>query len=468
VTLELRNYQQRMAGRTATAIDAEQTPCVVGPTGCGKTVLIADEAKRQRALGRDVLVVCHRIEILEQLTRSIARHTGEVPQIIRAGDVTPLRPITVAMVPTLIRRARQIEQLQGRALLMDECHHAVSPTWRNLRERLDPFVTAGWTATPITATGRGLRDAGFDQLIVGPPPQWLIDNGFLAPYRMFGGRAISTRGVHTRGGDYAVNELEVRVQAVNGSIIRDWHRYNPEGKPTICVGVTVQHSQVLAGLFRGAGITAQAVDGTTPLRQRQSIFDRFRSGALTVLCACAVVDEGLDVPEAACLQLVRPTKSLRLYRQLTGRVMRPKEDGGPAILIDHGQTWQRLPAPNADIAWSLDHEPQARRPGRPSINRDTGEVTVELVVQEDGQELMEVGRAGSILTPAEQMFERARKQLYKDIALVKKGVISPAELTRRSSRNVCYLDERDIGLARKWGDPRLVLQTVGQPATIPG
>ena len=450
--MNLRDYQQEMAARTAALLDHGQVPCVVGPTGSGKTVLIAEEARRQRSLGREVLVLCHRIEILEQLVRSITQHTREIPQVVRAGETTPLLPITVAMVPTLTRRPRQIEALRGRALLMDECHHAVSRSWSSLRERLTPAVFAGWTATPITATGRGLCDAGFDRLVLGPQPQWLIDHGFLAPYRMFGGRAVNTRGVHIRGGDYAVDELAVRVQQINGSIIRDWHRHNPEGRSTICVGVSVQHSQVLADLFRQAGVTAEAVDGSTPPQVREGIFNRFRSGALTVLCACAVVDEGLDVPEAACLQLVRPTKSLRLYRQLTGRVLRPKHDGGHAIIIDHGQTWRHLPPPNAEIDWSLEHGARSRRRGRPSVNRRTGEVTVELVVQEDGQELMEVGGSWSanFMVPADQIAEKARKSLYKDIALVKRNVI-PATAIRRHCVNIRYFDDRHVALVAKWG-----------------
>ena len=78
------------------------------------------------------------------------------------------------------------------------------------------------------------------------------------------------------------------------------------------------------------------MDGTTPAPERDRIFADFRSGAITVLCACAVVDEGLDVPEATCLQLLRPTRSLRLYRQLIGRVLRPAEGKEEAIIIDHG------------------------------------------------------------------------------------------------------------------------------------
>lgn len=384
-----------------------------------------------------------------------------------------MRDIAVAMVPTLARRPGEVERLRGRAYILDEAHHGTSRSYMGLLQRLEPSSFSGWTATPITATGRGLRDAGFDRLILGPSPQWMIDRGFLAPYRMFGGRAVNTRGVHTRAGDYALDELQVRVQQINGSIIRDWHRYNPENRSTICVGVSVQHSQVLAGLFRAAGITAETVDGTTPAEQRKDIFDRFRGGELTVLCACAVVDEGINTPEAACLQLVRPTKSLRLYRQLTGRVMRPKQDNSPAIIIDHGQTWRHLPPPNAEIAWSLDHEPQARRPGRTRVSRETGEVTVELVVQEDGQELAEVNRAG-ILTPAEQMAEKARKSLYKDIALVKRNVI-PAIAIRRHCTNVRYFDAHHIALVSKWGGlaedwPQRMnlLRTVGQPVTIPG
>jgi hypothetical protein len=73
------------------------------------------------------------------------------------------------------------------------------------------------------------------------------------------------------------------------------------------------------------------------------------------------------VPEAGCLQLVRPTKSLRLLRQLQGRVLRPSPGKEKALLIDHGPSWCDLPPPDEEIAWSLDADSLAKPKGTPTI-----------------------------------------------------------------------------------------------------
>ena len=124
--------------------------------------------------------------------------------------------------------------------------------------------------------------------------QQLTAGGHLCNYRLFAApHAVSVEGLRKRGGDFATSDLEQRVVAINGNVVPDWQRFNPTGASTIAVAVSVEHAHQLAALYQGAGITAAAVDGTTPTAERRRIFDGFRAGSITVLCACAVIDEGL-------------------------------------------------------------------------------------------------------------------------------------------------------------------------------
>jgi superfamily II DNA or RNA helicase len=112
-----------------------------------------------------------------------------------------------------------------------------------------------------------------------------------------------------------------------------------------------------------------------------------------VLCACAVIDEGLDVPEATVLQITRPTASLRLWRQLVGRVLRPAPGKANAILIDHTDNWKRLPLPDARIEWELNPEQQAKAERRQlELDPVTDQVIVgpPLEVESTGAQLQEI------------------------------------------------------------------------------
>jgi superfamily II DNA/RNA helicase len=78
----------------------------------------------------------------------------------------------------------------------------------------------------------------------------------------------------------------------------------------------------------------KALDGTTDKETRRAYIADFRSGKIQFLINCAVLTEGFDAPETACIAVVRPTKSRSLYAQMIGRGTRIKEDGGDCLILD--------------------------------------------------------------------------------------------------------------------------------------
>lgn len=453
--MELRPYQHKLVDLVNESIAAGHSPCVVLPTGGGKTVITSELAKQALARGEDVLIAAHRLEIIRQILASLTRHLGETPQLITAGQTTPLQRVTIAMVPTLTRRPRWIERMEGRTYILDEAHHQVAPGYQKLRERLAPGKFIGMTATPVTPTGGGLG-THFTDLVLGPSPDWLMEHGFLCRYKLYGAPAeIDTEGVAIRGGDFALNELQERVTTVQGNVLRDWHKFNPDGLSTICVGISVEHAHELARLYRAAGVTAAAVDGATPAAERDRIFNDFRSGAITVLCACAVVDEGLDVPEATCLQLLRPTRSLRLYRQLIGRVLRPAEGKTEAIIIDHGGSWRYLPLPDDHVAWSLTEKIKPIKAEDCQVTRNADyTVAKRESIREDNIRLQLVTQTSSIDAKRQEV----RRRLRKTIGLVQRGII-PERALLGFIKDARYFDETELlaiqhtlGLADNWAE----------------
>lgn len=401
---ELRDYQQRLADLGDAAMLAGQRPCLEAPTGAGKTVILAELARRALARGEQVWVICHREEILEQIVASLQRHLGERQLIARvvAGSRPRLdRQLVVGMVPTMVRRLEQLANHQGGTLLADECHHLPSRSWQQVVEALAPQRLAGLSATPVRPDGSGLGDSGsFDVLHRGPAPAELMAQGKLCRYRMFAARhRMDSQGLHRRGGEFIAAEMEQRVVEINGHIVGDWLELNPERLQTITVAVSVEHAHEVAAMYRAAGVAAEAVDGATPKLERRAVFDRFRRGQTTVLVACAVIDEGLDVPEATVLQLLRFTASLRLWKQLLGRVLRPAPGKREALILDHTDNWRRLPPPDAEIDWTLTSERQepAQRL-RVVVDDDTGEVRSAAPLEP--VEVQETGARLEELTPA--------------------------------------------------------------------
>ena len=390
---QLRDYQQRLADDAIQAITANQRPLIVAPTGSGKSAVLSEITRRLIAINnRPLLVLCHRREILLHLVSSIHKHTGIEPGVISADSTNKINTITnqiiVAMAPTLARRLKQIpDTWVGQiALLCDECHHATSPSWLKLIAAIQPRHLIGTTATPVSCNPTPLGEV-FDTLLLGPQPAELVRAGFLAPVKVIAADAsktIDTTGVRTKGGDYVLSDIAAKAQAISGDTVELYKKFNPDNVQTLVACCSLEHSSTTAKEFNKAGILAAAIDGSMGTVQRDQILDDYRAGAINALTFVSMIDEGLDIPEASAIIFARPTKSIRLRRQLEGRVRRVHPGKTHALIIDQTDTWQKLPLPDCEIQWNINcggetgAKGQRQDPSKEKIVRDdrTGEVVV--------------------------------------------------------------------------------------------
>ena len=371
--MELRDYQLDLVTRTIAAIDGSEKPIISAPTGAGKSLVLAGLTRELLDRDRRIMVCCHRREIQLHLTRTIGNYLDITPDVISSDSTVSLddmkSQVIIAMVPTLSRRKRKIpDSWRGEfSLLFDEGHHATADTWIGLRDHLQPRDLAGCTATVVSCNQRPLGEV-YSTIVDGPEPQWLIDNGFLCRpvvYAADGSQTISTKGVKIRGGDYVSSELSKKALEILGSSVDVWKELNPDGAPTLLACCDLIHAERAAEKFQDAGIAAAMVHGEMSIKERDSIINSFSKGNIDVLAFVSLIDEGLDIPEAAVLQMARPSRSIRLRRQLEGRVLRPHPSKTHAKIIDQTPCWRDMPFPNEAIAWDLrtSREEGAQRKG---------------------------------------------------------------------------------------------------------
>jgi superfamily II DNA or RNA helicase len=428
----LRPYQQKLADDTIAEMLAGGAPCLVAPTGAGKTVILSEIVRYWRRRGYKVVLAAHRNEIIKQIAASVGKHLKEPVGFYTASRVTQDRDVVVTMIPTLARRKQAAASFAGRVLLLDEAHHCSSKSYQEIIRLMAPIAFAGATATPVTPTGAGLGRHGITKLILGPQPKELMDSGALCKYRLFGAgdAVVDTAGLRTIAGDYNKKDLEERVVQVSGDFLRDLLRFNPDLKPTITVTVSIEHANQIAEEYSRRGVSARVVIGTCSQRERENAFEQFANGSLKVIVTVALIEEGVDIPAATCLQLIRPTKSLRLWKQLIGRVLRPspQDPSKVALIIDHGNTWKELPLPCESIDWSLEGKTKTPKPRR-ELNDDNEVVErppVEraLVAKGDRQQLKEL----SIESLYQQRIQKRVKAVKKNLYLVEAKGFNPAIL----------------------------------------
>ncbi len=358
MTVTLRPYQERGATAIRQAFaDGKRAPLYVGPTGSGKTALFSAIAHGAAAKGNQVLILSHRVELVDQISEALTR-SGTEHGFIASGYPAHQRQCMVASVPTLVRRLDATTEPQ--LVLVDEAHHARAGTFETVLKHWPRARRIGFTATPIRASGEGLASM-FDCLILGPTVAELTPE-YLAPARVFAPPTIDTSGLHTSMGDYVAREAEAAANkpSVIGDALAHYRRH-VDGLPALAFCVSVKHAEDVAAQFRGAGYTAVSLKGGMDRQIRRDALTDFRAGRINLIASCEIFNEGVDAPGVHAGIFLRPTQSLGLWRQQIGRILRPCEGKSHAWIFDHAQNSLRFGLPTDEPDWRLTYDEVARK-----------------------------------------------------------------------------------------------------------
>jgi DNA repair protein RadD len=355
--VSLRPYQSQALDQVRECIRQKKRRIMLQiPTGGGKTLTGASMLAGALAKGSRSLFVAHRLELIDQTVSTFARIGITSIGVIRANDKrrAPEQPIQVASIQTLVRRSKP----EAKIVFIDEAHRACAQSYLSLFEAYTDAIFVGLSATPARADGKPLGQL-FDAMVHGATYSALIAEGFIVAPLVYSTPVLPDLSkVHTTSGDYNAEELEAAVNkaALIGNIVAEWQKRS-DGRRTVIFAVSVAHSRAIVEQFRALGVSAEHLDGETPEDERRAILARLGSGATHVVSNVGVLCEGWDMPACKCLVLARPTKSLVLYMQMAGRILRPWQGVLPLIL-DHGGCVDRHGMPHEDREWSLSEKPK--------------------------------------------------------------------------------------------------------------
>ena len=359
--ISLRDYQETSVRALRAAYAAgKKAPLLALPTGGGKTVIFSYVTHGASARGKRVLIVAHRRELIRQASHKLT-DVGVSHGIIAPGFTPTRDTVQVASIQTLGNRLATVGDFD--LIVIDEAHHSVAGQWMKLIASQPRAKLLGVTATPERGDGRGLGIAAggvFDELVTGPSVQWLTDNGYLAPARVFApAHAPDLSGVAIRMGDYDRAGLSdaMNKPTITGDAESHYRKYL-NGAPAIVFCVDVQHAKDVATAFRAMGWRATAADGSMKAPERDAAIGGLATGAVQVLCTCDLISEGLDVPAVSGVILLRSTKSLGLFLQQVGRGLRTAPGKSHLVVLDHAGCTLRHGMPDADRVWSLDGRPR--------------------------------------------------------------------------------------------------------------
>ena len=412
--IKLYDYQEDMKERIEKALRLHRSVMAQMPTGTGKTVLLASvvESFLREHSNCNVWIVAHRRELVSQIRETIQRVFSKTPSLlykdfsnhpVNSSKITPslftlkegstshpdpltlrgeggnrptrcsepLRskvggpskvspdclsasafnvPIKAVSIQWLSKHYDEIEEEPG-MIVIDEAHHALAKTYKEMWERFPNAKFLGLTATPCRLNGKGFTDL-FDVLVQSWSVPEFISKGRLATYDFV---SIKSDGVTQRlidslqkrgaDGDYQNKEMDMLLNK-KPSIERLYQSLEEFGKDRkgIVYAINISHANAIAEFYREHGIAAVAIDSKTPSSLRKELIERFKASSNTSFSKTH--------PSSLTLKGGSTAFPKPLSPQGTGDVTAPprrseplrSKDGGPSKVSPDSAGWDRLGA----------------------------------------------------------------------------------------------------------------------------
>ena len=331
--IKLFDYQEDMKERIEKALRLHRSVMAQMPTGTGKTVLLASvvESFLREHSNCNVWIVAHRRELVSQIRETIERVFSKItPSLftLKEGSTShpaplssgareetapprrsePLRskvggpskvspdclsasafnvPIKAVSIQWLAKHYDEIEEEPG-MIVIDEAHHALAKTYKEMWERFPNAKFLGLTATPCRLNGKGFTDL-FDVLVQSWSVPEFINKGRLATYDFV---SIKSDGMTQRlidslqkrgaDGDYQNKEMDMLLNKMP-SIERLYQSLEEYGKDRkgIVYAININHANAIAEFYREHGIAAVAIDSKTPSSLRKELIERFKASSFS-------------------------------------------------------------------------------------------------------------------------------------------------------------------------------------------
>ena len=363
----LRSWQQKIIDEYPSIIKQNKRFILKAPTGAGKTIL-ASEIVERFYKEKKILVLCHRLVLLEQLERALSkRHKVRKLSLSESGPAFNDYDI---LLSTNMRAKDVLEEAIRLAdlIIVDEAHR-VSPNGSGYKKILDDFENygksnaqfMGLTASPERRTGdqRDQLNLAFDAIIDCADIETLIEEGILVPpiYRPHFVHDLDLKSIDISSGDFPVSKLApaiVKSSMIDYALfIYEEERKNVSPKPIsawFCPDVTV--AEATLEKIEQAGIQVAIVTANTPITERMRLLKQHEDGEIEAMVSVGVLAEGWDNPHCNIIVHLRPTLSKVVWGQTVGRGLRSAPGKEKCVVIDVSSNWSTF-GPVEKLQWSL-------------------------------------------------------------------------------------------------------------------
>lgn len=337
------------------------------PTGAGKSLIIGEMARLCSLKGSKVLVVAHRTEIVTQNAEAIEERETRCSIISPKTRSIPATSVSSGMAQTLLRRVEKQEWKDYLAsidmLIIDEAHDSSANFLFDYISK-DCYVI-GFTATPVRYGNQRQLGYDYNDIVLGPQVQELIDLGFLCKCRLFSLDAPKMDDVdfdYGRG-DYSLTQManKFKSKARYTGTVDNWERI-AKGTKTIVFCCSSEQTIEITKEFVKRGYRAKyCLSGSFDedaeySGERKEIIDAFARDEFDILVNLGVLVAGFNERSIKTCVLCYSTISITKFLQSIGRASRPHPSkNGEFLLLDMGANFEKLGRYEDDRKWYLFH-----------------------------------------------------------------------------------------------------------------
>lgn len=330
---------------------SDGNPCIVLPTGAGKTPTMAWTIQQCVTQWPDtrVMVLAHIRELLEQGVEKMRAIWPQAPVGVYSaglGSRDMNYSVTYASIQSVFKRACDFPPFD--LIFIDEAHRIPLEQEGQYRQFLrdaklcNPHIrVVGWTATPYRLAGGDIchKDFILNEVVYTANVKQLIDDGHLAPLRTkLGANEVDTSGVKKSRGEFNAKQLEAAAmvdETVDGIASEAVEIINRERRNSVlffCCGV--DHCDKMSRALAALGVDAPTIHANTSSVDRAARGNAFKAGRLRALCNVNVLSEGFDAQRVDAVVMIRPTQSKGLYYQQVGRGLRTFAGKTDCLVLD--------------------------------------------------------------------------------------------------------------------------------------
>ena len=358
--MELRDYQEKAINEIFDSLTGKiegregLCPCIVAPTGSGKSVIIASFISRAINYWSDfkILMLTHQKELIEQDVDKLQQLKPSLDVGIYSASLKrkELKQVTFASIQSIIKEKENLYDYFD-CIIVDECHlinNDEEGRYQDFFKNQPRAIIIGFTATPYRMSqGRLVEDGNiFDYYIQTIGILELQKRGYLSRLTTKDVLTkIDTSHIKITAGEFNAKDLDENInqyttnQAIAEEIVRKLNYYNRYHCVVFCSSIA--HSENIAALLNDMDIPSASIDGKMSKKDREQTIDLFKNGTIRALVNVSILTTGFDFPNIDAVVLIRPTLSTGLYLQMVGRGLRIAKGKEDCLLLDFGGNVER-------------------------------------------------------------------------------------------------------------------------------